>query len=359
MFKLTVRQDSPYWCWTSNILGKRARGTTRQPRDEQHKEEAGREAAAAWLAECARRGAPAEAGTLELGTAILINQFAETALQARARKRNPRYAAQLETDLLKYVENRFPAVSQITPHTWQTWMDECHTRGRRPIKLRSVQRITSSANVFLRWCFDSGALQTLPVLPYPSGDEVAPETADRRALTADERDRLLIEIQRMDRRAWRIYTVLLYTGLRKSGLERLQDRWINWSTGYATFPARALKDKGKARRFYFRPNVLAAIQEEKDSWGSGVTPLTVFGPFDYDGRGEKAGLFWRAVAAAGIDDHGLTAHHVCRHTACTLAAQAGASLADLMDLGGWSSPAMAARYMHLDGQGSKRAVELL
>lgn len=358
MFKLTVREDSPFWCWTSYILGKRVRGTTDQRVDRRHKEEAEREAAAAWLAECARRGAPvdATAAGIEIGTKTLIEQFAESALPARASKRNPRYADQVETDLLKYVETRFPAITQLTPHAWGAWMDECHTRKKRPIKLRSVQRVTSSVNVFLRWCFESGRLSTLPTLPYPSSDEVAPEEAERRALTADERGKLLAELARLDRRAWRIYTVMLYTGLRKSGLARMQARWIDWDTGFVTFPARALKDRGKSRRFYLRPEVRAAVREEMDSQPR--TP-TIFGEFDYDGRGTRGGLFWRAVKAAGIDEQGLTAHHVCRHTACTIAGLQGAALAELMALGGWNSPSMAMHYLHLDGEAAKRACDRL
>ena len=40
----------------------------------------------------------------------------------------------------------------------------------------------------------------------------------------------------------------------------------------------------------------------------------------------------KATRAAGLDMHGLTAHHVTRHTAATLAGDAGASLAEWMAL---------------------------
>jgi integrase len=40
--------------------------------------------------------------------------------------------------------------------------------------------------------------------------------------------------------------------------------------------------------------------------------------------------------------------HDLRHTGNTLAAQSGATVRDLMSRGGWTSPAMALRYMHTD-----------
>lgn len=58
----------------------------------------------------------------------------------------------------------------------------------------------------------------------------------------------------------------------------------------------------------------------------------------------------RAVAALGLEIR----PHDLRHTAITWAAQKpGASLAEIQALGGWTSPAMAARYLH----GSGKAME--
>jgi integrase len=38
--------------------------------------------------------------------------------------------------------------------------------------------------------------------------------------------------------------------------------------------------------------------------------------------------------------------HDCRHFAATVAGQNGATVSDLMQRGGWSSPSMVARYVH-------------
>lgn len=365
-FELKKRPDSPNWCWNAQINGLRARGTTSLPNEKEHEAAACREAAAAWLAECARRGAPIdpESAGVDLDTLSLVSRFVDEALPARAKKRNARYAEQLESALLQYVVDRFPVLSQLTGAAWARWMDEVHSNALDPKKLRTIQTITSAANVFLDFCVAQGLLRERPTLPRPAAEEVAGETADRRAFTRKERDAFLVAVKKLDARAHRIYTVLLYTGLRKSGLERMQDRWIDRSTSYVTFPARALKDGRRSRTFWLRPEALAAIDIELATYGK-ATPMVVFGPFDYDGHGrkvsgEKKGLFWEAVRLAGIKDtHGLTAHHVTRHTACTIAGNEGATLAQLMALGGWTTPACAMRYFHIDAEQAKLAAERL
>lgn len=363
-FRLTQRDDSPCWCTDGQIGDKRWRWTTSFPNRPEYEREALREATAAYLEECAKRGAPADpVAAQELETLSAVTRFVDGQLKSLARKRHDKYADGIETDLLTYLVARFPLLSQLTGHAWGEWMASCHDRAIKPIKYRSVQRITSSVNVFLDWCLAVQILTSKIDLPYPSRADTATEEAERRAFTAGERDALLAAMKPMDRGAWRIYTTLLYSGLRKSGLERLQARWIDWDTGYVTYPASALKDK-RSRRFYLRPNVLEVIREQMDSEPKDVKPICVFGVFDFDGHrrnadGSKRGLFWRALRAAGIDPHGVTAHHTTRHTACTIAGLRGASAAELMDLGGWRTLAMVQRYLHLDGQAAKRAAELL
>ena len=56
---------------------------------------------------------------------------------------------------------------------------------------------------------------------------------------------------------------------------------------------------------------------------------------DYQSTPEDVGgVFGRAVTMAGIDRHGLTAHHVTRHTAATLALGSGVSILGAMAQGG-------------------------
>jgi integrase len=273
-----------------------------------------------------------------------------------ARKRNARYAAQVETDIARHVVPRFPLVSEITREAWNKAQLEMQDEAR-PLSLRTCQRVTVSLRRFLRYCEDVKAIEKLPALQTASGEDVAVTQAERRAFTRGERDRFLTAMRKLDARAHRIYTTLLYTALRKSGLERLLVRWIDRRTSYLTLPARAQKRGKGSRSFYLHPKARAAIWAEKMARGQLGPDEPLFGPFDFDDH--RKGLFWRAVRAAKIPEHGLTAHHVTRHTACTIAGNEGATFAELMALGGWTTPAMAMRYFHADAKLSRGAVEKL
>ncbi len=58
----------------------------------------------------------------------------------------------------------------------------------------------------------------------------------------------------------------------------------------------------------------------------------------------------------GLDEHGLTAHHLARHTAATIWAKGGASGPQLMAAGGWDTLEMVERYMEVDEEMAAEAV---
>jgi len=62
-----------------------------------------------------------------------------------------------------------------------------------------------------------------------------------------------------------------------------------------------------------------------------------------DGRHERGGMR-KAVARAGL---GPLRWHDLRHTWASWALQGGASMMEVMQLGGWKSLAMVQRYSHL------------
>lgn len=367
-YQVYARADHGNWWVNFRIVvhGKRRRcridtGVAR-PSGRINETEAARKAAAIWLSTCERHGvahAGEVAAALDVDTLSLLEQWVDGELAARARKRGPTYADKIETDIARHVAKAFPTVSAITRDAWNQHQDAMHADG---LSLRTCQRVTTNLRLFLRYCVRIGALAALPMLETASGEEVAAKQAERRAFTPEERDLFLAQVERLDARAHRIYTTLLYTGLRKSGLERVLHRWVDWRTGYLTMPAAAQKRGAKERRFYLHPRALAAMRAEIAVRGEIAPGEPIFGPFDYDGRGEpetRRGLFWEAVRAAGIAQHGLTAHHVTRHTACSIAGNNGATLAELMALGGWRTPGMAMRYLHVDAELSRGAVERL
>lgn len=354
-FHVKARQGSPFWQFSCTIDGQSIREplSTRVAEDP-NKRKAGPEAGARYLHHCSRLGAKAQVGAVQTDTLILLEQYADTELAARSRKRGPRYAEIEETRIVRYVVERFPTVEAISTRTWNLAQADYHAKG---IKLATLQRVTVSLRLFLRYCVGVGAIPALPQLAGPSGQEAAAEAPERRAFTEGERDRFLVAVRKLDARAHRVYTALLYTALRKGALEKMLPRWVDWKTGYVTYPAGVLKAR-KPRSFYLHPLARKAIRAEMS-----LDPdRPIFGAFDYDGHNAKRGrigLFWTACRSVKIPLRGLTAHHVTRHTACTIAGNNGATLAELMALGGWETPAMALKYMHIDAHQSRAAVEKL
>jgi integrase len=353
-FHVRQRKGSGFWWYDFTTKGQRFRGplTVRRGAD---RSEAEREAGARWYEEAHRQGIPAPESAAERDTRKLIVRYVAEWLPVKARKRAGRYAELEELRLTLHVLPKFPLLDRITTSAWDDAQGEMHASG---LKLDTIRKVTISLRQFLRWCGKVKVLPVVPSLNAPTGEEVAAEAPERRAFSEAERDRFLAAMAKLDARAHRIYTTLLYTALRKSGLERMLPTWINWDTGFATFPASAMK-KRRATSFYLHPLAREAIRAELDGRERDLAP--VFGRFDYDGHNgpERTGLFWKACRLAGIPLDGLTAHHVTRHTACSIAGNNGSTLAELMALGGWESPAMAMRYFHADAKQSKGAVERL
>jgi integrase len=352
-------RDSEFFWVQARIHGKRWRASTEVPLGEQHRQAATEKAGALWLAECRRRGAPAEIEG-DVSVEAMIDSYAETDLAARAKKRNERFLDVELGALVKHVQGRFQAVRQITPEAWADAIDAMHGAG---LTLRSIQRVTSSLRGLLEFCRKRGALKEAPELPYPSSEEVAVEAKERRAMTADERDRFLGVLARRDRKACRIYTVMFYTLLRKSTVEKLCGRWL--TKDYLAIPASAHKSRKKHRGMYLHPKALAAIRAQRAANGDLDPDKPIFGEFCYRvnlGNGDKrheGGLFWDAVREAKIEPKGLTPHHVARHTGATLLAEAGMPLIDLMAQGLWDSAQAASRYMHVSAERTKKTAQYL
>jgi integrase len=124
------------------------------------------------------------------------------------------------------------------------------------------------------------------------------------------------------------------TGMRKGELGRL--RWEDVAGDVAWVVSSHKRGLTKARKTRPVPlsrralAVLDALTRRKDG--------LVFGPV-----GDPRKAFARAAVAAGL---GRVWMHLFRHAAASRAAEAGASVAELQLLGGWSSARMAERYTH-------------
>ena len=323
-------------------------------------------AAAIFLEEHRRAHVPVSApGFDQLGdrqlaqVAALYLDDLKTKLEAKEINRAESYYDDAERDIRVHLVERFKRVDELTTKTWDAASKAWHGAG---LKWRSIQRLTVTARHVLRFVAGLGMLGSVPELRAPKREQVLAEQAPRRAMTAAERTKFLAAVKKSSPRAWRIYVILFWSAMRRSDLRRLTLREINWKTGYINFPSPMTKSKKEGQQIWMHPKVRDALKAEiaelekktKKRPARKVAPDELLFPqFTVDKTGRKA------IAAAGLDAKGLTPHHVTRHTTATLAGDAGASLAELMALGRWSSPQMAMRYMHENAKRSKAALKKL
>lgn len=332
------------------VAGKLIRHSTGE-RDRSRADEA---AARAYLEAHIRARVPVPASSereplRRIGAAFLADL--ERRLERRELIRSPRYFKDAKFALAR-VTQRWTDIAEIGPG-WKNALLDWHAEGTG---YRYLQIVTVFARALLRWAEEAGHMHgvTMPKLRGPQGEDVSSEASERRPLSEDERDRVLAEIKKLSPRAHRIYTVLFYTGARKSDLERMQLRQIDWKSGFVKLPPRQTKSKARDQVLWMHPKALKAIRAEIATSKIVDPEALVFGPFN------SVRVWALALDKAKISDRdGLTPHHVTRHTAATIAGDKGATLAELMAFGRWATPQMAARYMKVNAAQAKKAGERL
>jgi integrase len=281
-------------------------------------------------------------------------------VEANYRGKDARYASRKATDLSEYVASRWTHVSEITADAWREAMPLLHHSNDGPLRWRSIAHVAHTLGAFLQWCHDRGVIEQVPELEVPSTDEQRMDAAERRPFTEDEMEAYLWALALSgEGRALRIYTVLFETWQRKSTIEALTLRWVDFGRETITIPARHFKTK-REKVIHLTPRCAEAIREELAEVQNIDRDRPIFGAFDFhqeavrrwtDAAGnehqyEDGGVFARACRDAGIDMHGLTPHHVTRHTAATIALGNGASILGAMSQGGWDSMQSMQRYTH-------------
>lgn len=333
--------------WCNFTVGGQAQRVSTGERDPAAAHEA---AARLYLEACQRARVPVPAGAIDASVAILCTRYlADLAgrIERRELVRNPRYHDDA-TAALARVAQRWGRLAEVGPG-WEAALADWHAEGAT---WRYLQVVTVFTRAFLRWAVRLGLLPIEPRLHAPADEDVNAEAKERRPLSARERDAFLRALRGTS--AGRVYTIMFYTAARKSDLERLRLRQVNWRTGFVTLPPRQTKSRQRGQELYLHPKALAALRAEVRERQVVEPDALVFGPIDL------RAAFKHALDAAGIRDRdGLVPHHVTRHTAATLAGDAGASLAELMAFGRWATPGMAARYMRVSAQRAKSAAERL
>jgi integrase len=321
-------------------------------------------------------GKPVPEGTVDAEDITLVRVGAillvalEDELARGDIKRGPRFVKDVRFDI-RGIQTKFQTITQLTGPEWTKAVKEWHAGypdRKEALSWRYLQRWTITARALTRHAKLLGLIDVVPTLVAPSNEQVKNEEAHRRAYSLDERDLFLATVaemakdsprgKRKGRRAYRAFLVLFTTGLRKSALERMRVRQINWDTGFVVLPAGTMKKRNRDREIWLRPETKQAILEELEEvradLGRDLLPSDfVFGEMDL--------RYWfrSAIRKAGIDPRGLTAHHATRHTLATQLGDADATLAQMLNTFHWETPTMPARYMHDNAQLAKAALERL
>jgi len=281
-------------------------------------------------------------------------------VEATYRGKDPHYAERKATDLMEYVVrrpdlkvqpagHRWNNAADITADAWKEAMPQLHHKRGGPLRWRSISHVALTLRAFLRWCSDKGIILQVPELEGPTTDEQRMDAMERRALTEDEMESFLWALALQgEARALRIYTVLFETWQRKSTIEALTLRWVDFRRETINIPAKHFKTK-REKLLDLTPRCAEAIREELSETQNIDPDRPVFGRFSFHqawSEEKRGGVFGRALALAGIDRHALAAHHVTRHTAATLALENGVSILGAMAQGGWDSMQSMERYTH-------------
>jgi integrase len=279
-------------------------------------------------------------------------------VEATYRGKDARYASRKATDLSEYVATRWTRASEITADAWKEAMLQLHHKRGGPLRWRSIAHVAHTVRVFLEWCRDKGVIEQVPEIEVPGTDEQRMDASERRAFTEDEMESFLWALALMgERRALRIYTVLFETWQRKSTIEAMTLRWVDFRRETLIIPAKHFKTK-REKVIDLTPRCAEAIREELADVQSIDPDRPIFGAFDFHQEWDeqkKGGVFGKALTMAGIDRHGLTPHHVTRHTAATLALENGVSILGAMAQGGWDSMQSMQRYTHAQLQHARAA----
>jgi integrase len=338
---------------------------------------------------------------------VSVRELSERFLKECLRTHGAAYQKRATTDMVQYIEEKWKDPNEITSKAWEEAKIDWHTQPterRERLSWGSIANLANTLRAFVRFCAGLGVVDSVPELRNPTTKQLASDRAYLRPLVADERGAFLWALAIAgEARALRIYIALFETWMRKGELGHMTPRWIDFSQETILIPARHSKN-GHSRKIDLTPRAAEAIRAEMeasdvvddndsrryadavhgDHGQASAGPAQaleragshgklrdrvcdgdqqgglrqarvvdldepIFGSFDY------RSLFPRIAEAAGIDLTGLTAHHVTRRTAATLAGEKpGASLAALKSQGGWRTSSVVDLYMKPSVEAARR-----
>lgn len=348
---------SPFWYVFAYIPGQ-GDAPIRQSTGRRERREADLRAGEIWLAAMRKAGQPVT-GEAEAGARVAVKTAVDVCLKAlklEAGEHREQYVRRHSEDLKLYVLPKTPEMvakgfwqptwrflDEITSKGWEQEKKRLHRGNGGPLGWRSIQHLTTTLNKLLKHCLDEGLLENVPKLRPPHNKLVAQEAAPRRAYTEAERERFLQAIRSRYPRSFRFYTVLFFSLMRHGELSALTPRWVDFRNGWIRIPA----DHSKSREIEevdLHPRAARALRSELGARERVGPDVPVFGHHD----ARKA--FFYGLEAAGIDPHGLTAHHSTRHTGATMVGESTTDLLAIMAAMRVRSPSIAKRYLHVDAK---------
>lgn len=224
-------------------------------------------------------------------------------------------------------ERLVSSITDADAARFRTTQLQRRVRGGRTVSPSTVNRTFWMLAAFGVWCVERKYHLSNPwSVPSLPETQTPPPAVDDATLA-----RVLMALSAR----WRpVVEFAAETGMRKGELSRL--RWDDLAGDVAWVVSSHKRGLTKARKTRPVPlsrralAVLGALPRRPDG--------LVFGPV-----GDPRRAFRRAAKAAGLERVWM---HLFRHAAASRAAEAGASVAELQLLGGWSSARMAERYTH-------------
>lgn len=271
-----------------------------------------------------------------------VKRLSEEFLKSLNNSQSEAYRKRAATDLSQYIEERWTDPLEITSKAWEAWKLELHstpTARRGHLTWGSIANLGNTLRAFLRYCAEVGAITSVPEIKNPTSKQLAADRKHPRPLTEDEQGMFLWALAlEGEARPLRVYLTLFETWMRKGALEAMTPRWLNYQRESITIPSAFTKAQKGDVEIDLTPKAAEAIRAERGE--PVVLDQPIFGEFDY------RYLFPRIAELAGVDLTGLTAHHVTRRTAATLAGEKpGASLLALKSQGGWRTSSVVDLYM--------------
>jgi integrase len=243
-------------------------------------------------------------------------------------------------------------VDEITTALWEREKLRLHHSNGGPLKWASIRHVTVSLRKMLDNELENGRIENVPEIRPPKNKLVRQDEAPRRAYTEKEREDFLKVIKKGYPRSWRFYTVLFFSLLRRGELFGLTPRWVDFKRNWIRIPATDSKS-GEVEEIDLHPRAARALRAELRAQDTVKADAPLFGEHDV----RKA--FFHGIKAAGIDPHGLVAHHSTRHTGATMVGESTTDLLEIMAAMRVRSPQIAKRYLHVDAKRARRVMRKL